>query len=462
MWVCGIAPIAFYPNKDVFLGKVESDLMQILYDERSLTILRSPECPKIIPDVEPCFQYSSKRYNLGSCSVIVPEISLDSSKIRTVRKNIQKHILKDKFGYETISFTLKNSDSYFQFLYTPQVQNFEKTIYKVKTIEELQVFVEEFITCREELGVRYCEVFVSAYKPEHQQIFFNAGLTSKGYIPSWKYLSQEEAFKDNILFSIFDGNISKDMQLINEGQGLLQVLELTCSYEYNEATENLISKPEEKSMKVKGKFSPLKSSRPLKLTLLGAMILYLSLLFISLSIAVGYDFSIITHTISDLGNSLSTPVPFLFDCACIIAGLITIPYNFFIRKSVIYTPAGSSLKAKILHSTSFIGILCGILGGFGYICVGIFSLERSGPDGTFHGLCAALAFFGFVLSILCFSLHAVLKHAHIAKWFGICGVVVPSVFFMLNCIFGTPLLEWLLLFSILIHICPLNYWSVIK
>ena len=33
MWVCGIAPIGFYPNKDVFLGRVESDLMQICYDE---------------------------------------------------------------------------------------------------------------------------------------------------------------------------------------------------------------------------------------------------------------------------------------------------------------------------------------------------------------------------------------------------------------------------------------------
>jgi len=36
MWVCGIAPIGFYPNKDVFLGKVESDLMQICYDEKVL------------------------------------------------------------------------------------------------------------------------------------------------------------------------------------------------------------------------------------------------------------------------------------------------------------------------------------------------------------------------------------------------------------------------------------------
>ncbi|MFX0083878.1 MAG: GNAT family N-acetyltransferase [Candidatus Hodarchaeota archaeon] len=235
MWVCGIAPIAFYPNKDVFLGKIESDLMQILYDERSLTILRTKECPNIISDVEPCFQYSNKRYNLGSYAIQTPEIELDSSKLKALRKNIHKCIVKDKFGYETITFTIKNSDSYFQFLYTPQVQNFEKTKYKVKTLEQLQVFMEEFIRCREELGVRYCEVFVSAYKPEHQKIFHNAGLTAKGYIPSWKYSTKNELFKDHILFSIFDGKISSTIQLIKEGQELLKVL--ACSYEYTEAID---------------------------------------------------------------------------------------------------------------------------------------------------------------------------------------------------------------------------------
>jgi len=460
MWVCGIAPVAFYPNKDVFFGKVESDLMQILYDERSLNTLRDQECPKIIPDVESCFQYSSKRYNLGTCIIEAPEIHLEPSKLRTVRKNIHKHISKDKFGYETITFTLKNSESYFQFIYTPQVQNFEKTSYKVKSLEELHVFVDEFIKCRRELAVRYCEVFVSAYKPEHQQIFYNAGLSSKGYIPSWKY--SNGVFKDQILFSIFDGTITQDIQLIHDGQELLQSLNLPYRYKYNEATDNFFLPPRERIIHRISTLSALKLKRFFKMTLLVLMIAYLSLLFISLLVALEYDFNIITHTISDLGNSLSTPIPFLFDWACVIAGIITIPYNFFIRKSVIYKPAGSSLKAKILHSSSFIGISCGIIGGFGYICVGVFSLERAGPNGTFHGVCAVLAFFGFVFSILCFCLHAVLRHAYITKGFGICGVIIPSVLFMLNFIFNIPLLEWLLLFSILIHICPLNYWAVIK
>ncbi|MFW9873997.1 MAG: hypothetical protein ACFFG0_12895 [Candidatus Thorarchaeota archaeon] len=456
MWVCGIAPIAFYPNKDVFLGKVESDLMQILYDERALTTLRNPNRPKIIPDVKSCYDYSDTRYNLGTCAIESPDIVLDDSKLKVLRKCINKHISKDKFGYETIILTLKNSESYFRFLYTPQVQNFEKTNYKVKNLEELQVFAEEFVHCREELGVRYCEVFVSAYKPEHQQIFYNAGLSSKGYVPSWKYSSKKKKFNDHILFSVFDGTINKNINLIDEGRELVKIL--ARSFQYNKVVDKATTKLERKSqVKILQKVS---SNRPFKMTLLGAMITYLALLFSSLSIVIVFDFNILIHTISDLGKSLFTPVRLLFDGACIIAGLITIPYNFFIKKSVIYSPAGNSTKAKLLKSTSYLGIVCGVIGGVGYIFVGIFSLERAGPYGMYHGLCAAIAFFGFVFSILCFSLHAIFEHAHIPKGFGICGVVLPLLFFVVNFIFATPLLEWLLLFSILIHICPLNYWSV--
>ncbi|MHA2475301.1 MAG: GNAT family N-acetyltransferase, partial [Promethearchaeota archaeon] len=70
MWVCGIAPVGFYPNKDVFLGEVESDLMQVLYDEKVLREYRSHDIPRVISVVEPCYQYSEERYNLGTYMII--------------------------------------------------------------------------------------------------------------------------------------------------------------------------------------------------------------------------------------------------------------------------------------------------------------------------------------------------------------------------------------------------------
>ncbi|MFX1420458.1 MAG: GNAT family N-acetyltransferase, partial [Promethearchaeota archaeon] len=170
MWVCGIAPIGFYPNKDVFLGKVESDLMQICYDERALQQFRVSKIPEIIPEAENCYLFSENKYDLGDYRIATPEYALDSKKIYHLNKNLRKGVNKDEFGYETIRFGFPESNSFFEFVYTPQVQNFEKTKYQVKNIEELYVFVKAFIKCGKELGIRYCEAFISAYESSHQKL----------------------------------------------------------------------------------------------------------------------------------------------------------------------------------------------------------------------------------------------------------------------------------------------------
>ncbi len=458
MYVCGIAPIGFYPNKDVFCGKIESDLMQILYDKRALKTLRSREIPQLIPQVESCFQYSRKRYGLESPSIKAPEAVLDNKTVKDLKKSIYREIKKDQFGYETITLTLQNSDSYFEFLYTPQVQNFEKTTYKVACVEELYVFVQEFLQCKKELEVRYCEVFVSAYKREHQQVFYDAGFKPRGYIPSWKYSNKRSAFKDSVLFSMFDGIINNDIQLIEQGYELVQMLGMAKFSEARECIEYNSSEIHEKKRSI-GKFSSLHSKKVIKTFLVGAMAVYLSLLVISLLIATNFgtvEFNITKRTISDLGNSLFTPAPFLFDLACSFSGVITIPYSFYICNSIVID---GSLKKRIVSRS---GLIFGVVGGLGYTFVGIFSLERSGPNGIVHTISAIMAFTGFVFSILFFSIPVLLHQNIVYKVFGASGIAVPLIMLFLNSILAVPLLEWLLLFSILFYIVPLNYWSVSK
>ena len=142
MNVCGITPIAFYPNKDVFCGEIESDIMQVLYDERALKTLRSEKTPKLIPAVESIFYYSQERYSLKSPDVKIPEVVLEKKKSKNLKKLMERKVKKDQYGYETITLTLHNSDSFFKFVYTPLVQNIEKTTYKVADLEELYVFLE--------------------------------------------------------------------------------------------------------------------------------------------------------------------------------------------------------------------------------------------------------------------------------------------------------------------------------
>jgi hypothetical protein len=222
--VCGVKPLAFYPNKDLFVNRVESDLMQIIYDDRTLREYRRKEYPIIVQQAFNCFLYANSRYNLGRVDVVSLKIKLDYLCISELRKNIIKKVVKDKFGYETITFGLEGSDSYFQFLYTPQVGNFEKTEYEVTTAEELYVFIEEFKNCAEQLGIRYYECFVSAYEPIHQTIFLAAGLLPRGYVPSWKYNRDLKGFEDHILFNYYEGQICEHIELIPEAKELLEIL----------------------------------------------------------------------------------------------------------------------------------------------------------------------------------------------------------------------------------------------
>jgi len=156
--------------------------------------------------------------------IINPKLDLDPRKLNSLYKKITKKTVKDKFGYETITFSIKDSNSYIQFIYTPTVQTFEKTKYKVKNLEELYVLVHELKKFRSELNIRYYEVFVSAYEPNHQKIFLDAGLSPRGYIPSWNYNQKRKYFEDYILFNYFEGKIDEDIQLIPKGIELLKSL----------------------------------------------------------------------------------------------------------------------------------------------------------------------------------------------------------------------------------------------
>ena len=219
--ISSLKPIGFFPNKDIFNNKIESDLFMITYDQRAINGKRSKTVPKIIPQVESSFSYATLRHNLGGFERVDPKIALKDSEIRKARKKMVRKIEKDNFGYETIKFLIEGSESYFKFLHTPMVHNFEKTEYKVDSLEELYVFIEEFKRCALDLDIRYYECFVSAYEPEHQKLFFDAGLVPRGYVPSWFYNSNISSFEDFIIFNSYSEGIDNNMRLVSDAKSLL-------------------------------------------------------------------------------------------------------------------------------------------------------------------------------------------------------------------------------------------------
>ena len=448
MWVCGIAPIGFYPNKDIFLGKVESDLMQVLYDERVLRRYRSKAVPRIIPDVEACYVYSNDRYDLGEYEKVRPELRPNSLTVLKLGRKLKRSVSKDEFGYETIRLSFKGSDSYFQFLYTPRVQNFEKTEYKVNSLEELYVFAEKFMKCKQELGVRYCEIFVSAYNPEHQKIFRDLGYLPRGYIPSWSFNSEVNAFEDHVLFNCFDGEISEKMHLIDEGKRLFQVLDTTCySYEKRKNPKSKVKK-----LLMENKDIIQKVAKPCLLLVLCG---YILLVFLSVSLAHSFNHNLLLHTISDLGSILYSPIPTIFNSSCIVAGVLAIPFYLKLHHKLVHLTFSTKLTSYILH----VGSICGVCGGLGFLCVGIFTIDNGG---ILHNIVTILAFTGYVLSISAISVFIILCQSKIPRVVGIIGLLCPLVILGCFLIFFIPLLEWILYFTIIAYLIPFNIWTFLS
>lgn len=221
--VCGINTVAFFPNKDVFYDQVESDVMGVIYRETTLKKYRKQKTPVLIENAIDSFLHCDNLYNLGNFQLASPDLDLDYDKIFELQKAFRKDLITDKYGYGYHQFFIRGTKSYFTFLHTPQIQNFEKTKYHVDSLEELYVFLEEFLKSMKKNAIRYSEIFVSAFDPGHQQLFYEFGFRARGYVPCWNYNKTENKFEDYVVFNYFEGKVSQT-ELLPKGQELVDML----------------------------------------------------------------------------------------------------------------------------------------------------------------------------------------------------------------------------------------------
>ena len=211
-----------------------------------------------------------------------------------------------------------------------------------------------------------------------------------------------------------------------------------------------------------------------KISAMCVMFGYISLLIIGVIVAALLDpdgYTIWDNWISDLGSINDTPAPYLYDIACIVAGSMTIPLTYYMEKLLAPLPKKTELRehhySRLRFRLSSFAFLFSIIGNFGYIGVGIFSADRDydflsvlgqGP----HGIMSYLAFGGFTFAAFFMGWLIVLYNTKIPKILGIYGIFGPLTVAILNLIYGTELLEWMLLFSILIWIIPLSLIVLMK
>jgi len=141
------------------------------------------------------------------------------------QKSFRKDVIKDKYGYQYYQFFIKGTKSYFSFLHTPCIQNLEKTKYHIESLEELYVYLEEFLKVIKESSIRYSEAFVSALNPEHQQLFYEFGFRARGYVPCWNFKKDDKSFEDYVVFNYFEGKVPQ-AEFLPVGQDLVNMLNL--------------------------------------------------------------------------------------------------------------------------------------------------------------------------------------------------------------------------------------------
>ena len=210
------------------------------------------------------------------------------------------------------------------------------------------------------------------------------------------------------------------------------------------------------------------SFKVVKISALCVMGVYISLLIIGVITAAFLDpdgYTIWDNWISDLGSSDHTPAPILYDIACIVAGSMTIPLTFYMENLLAPLPKRKTLRdqhfSRLRFRLSSYAFLFSLIGNLGYIGVGIFSADRNferlsilgqGP----HGIMSYLAFGGFTFGAFFMGWIIVLYKTEVPKILGLYGILGPLILAILNLIESTPLLEWFLLFSILVWIIPLT------
>ncbi len=87
------------------------------------------------------------------------------------------------------------------------------------------MYLEEFLKVIKANRIRYSEVFVSAFSPEHQQLFYEFGFRARGYVPCWSYKKDENAFEDYVVFNYFEGDVPRP-ELLLAGQNLVDMLNI--------------------------------------------------------------------------------------------------------------------------------------------------------------------------------------------------------------------------------------------
>ena len=206
-------------------------------------------------------------------------------------------------------------------------------------------------------------------------------------------------------------------------------------------------------------YDKLTEPKVVKISIYISLLTFLPGLIFGLIIAIrfgGFEYSIWSNWISELGLPRFTPAPFILDLTCIISSIFVIP--LILNLSRLYS---SHQNHKFDNSKKeyytvlfrrifgYIGVVCLLVGVVGMFFIGVFSLDRTPFD--LHYYFTTSAFGGFAVGAFFTGLAIVLRKRIFPKTVGYFMIFGPSTAALLYIISPAPLtrqfLEWIMMFS---------------
>ncbi len=177
----GLRPVGLLPNKDFFLEKRESDLLMVLYSMNTLKN-RRPD-PQLIREVLPIFEVMRQQYRLD------PVVAVSSPIITANGYEVKGYITTDRYDYCYCTYRANNKE--LKFLINPRTQVAENTSFSpdIDAITLKTLLRNVRLSLNPHLS--YMECYVSAFRPDLQQVFVDLGFQPTGYIPGWDLIGEK-------------------------------------------------------------------------------------------------------------------------------------------------------------------------------------------------------------------------------------------------------------------------------
>ena len=213
-------------------------------------------------------------------------------------------------------------------------------------------------------------------------------------------------------------------------------------------------------------YASLTKPKTVKFFTILAMTIFIGAICMGVIVAVigppgGYN--PINNYISDMGSFNYTPLPYFLDYGNMISSILLIPCVFYLEKKLAPLPKNeedlknmSRMRLR-LGSIGWAWMIIGIIGMFG---TGLFSEDRN--PFYLHWWFTIVVFFGFAFCSFFYGLLITFFDTEVPKVLGVYMFIVPMIIVAILFGFGfQPFHEWIMFFSLLGWILPLN-WIFLK